>query len=98
MHAAKQQSLWDFWHNNFVKHPASGGMFLFIELAYGVTVSVSFGVSVGVSDGGTGGGDVFVGGAVVDVAVGGNCVTVGVIVGSTVGVGTLSVIVTRRSA
>ena len=51
----------------------------------------------------TGGGDVFVGGAavggsVVGVAVDGNGVTVGVMVGSEVGVGKLSVIVTLRSA
>ena len=64
---------------------------------------MSVGNCVGVSVGTTGGGDVFVGGAVVGgsvvgVAVAGNCVTVGVIVGSDVGVGTLSVIVTRRSA
>ena len=71
---------------------------MFIEIAYGVAVGVSFGNSVGVSEGTTGGGEVFVGGAVVEVAVGGNCVTVGVSVGSNVGVGTLSVIVTRRSA
>ena len=79
-------------------------MFLLGETAYGVTVGTSGATScVGVSVGTTGGGDVFVGGAtvggaVVEVAVGGNCVTVGVMVGSEVGVGTLSVIVTRRSA
>ena len=73
------------------------------EIAYGVTVGTSGETCVGVSVGMTGGGDVFVGGAivggtVVEVAVGGNCVTVGVIVGSGVGVGMLSVIVRRRSA
>jgi hypothetical protein len=69
-----------------------------------VAVGTSAGACcVGVSVGIAGGGDVFVGGtavggSLVDVAVGGNCVTVGVIVGSGVGVGMLSVIVTRRSA
>ena len=61
---------------------------------------MSVGNCVGVPDGMTGGGEVFVGGTLVGVceAVGGNCVTVGVIVGSGVGVGMLSVRVTRRSA
>jgi hypothetical protein len=62
----------------------------------GVAVGTSV-APVGVSVG-TGGADVFVGGALVFVGVGGNSVTVGVIVGSEVGVGILSVIVTRRSA
>ena len=79
-------------------------MFLLEEMAYDVAVGTIGATScVGVSVGTTGGGDVFVGGAivggaVVDVGVGGNSVTVGVIVGSNVGVGMLSVIVTRRSA
>jgi len=73
-------------------------MFLFTKITYGVAVGVSVGNCVGVSLGTTGGADVFVGGALVGVSVGGICVTVGVIVGSDVGVGMLSVIVRRRSA
>ena len=58
---------------------------------------------MGVSVGTSGGGEVFVGGAtvggsIVGVGVGGNCVTVGVMEGSGVGVGMLSVMVTFRSA
>ena len=86
------------------------GMFLFVYLVYGaVVVGPSTGdCCVGVSVAAAGRANVFVagalvggslvGGAVVGVRVGGNCVTVGVIVGSGVGVGTLSVMVTRRSA
>ena len=79
-------------------------MFCFKQtLTYSVAVGTSVGNSVGVSVGTSGGGDVFVGGAtvgvsVVEVAVGGNCVTVGVMLGRGVGVGTLSVMVTLRSA
>ena len=74
-------------------------MFLFEANRYGVaSVGVSVGNCVGVSVGITGAGTVSVGGGLVDVAVGGNSVTVGVMVGNGVAVGTLSVIVTLRSA
>jgi hypothetical protein len=69
-----------------------------LKIPYGVAVGISVGNCVGVSVGMGGGVDVSVGIAVAGIVVGGGCVAVGVIVGSEVGVGIFSVIVTRRSA